>query len=109
MTATIQQLIFIHVLIVEEVEKALGMVTIVILAMAQGFLICPYRHKLIQIQSNQEVISVVHVEVKQHVQFVAVLALQVIMEILIIVLLVEIQVDVNGVMEEDTDEHLICI
>ena len=51
----------------------------------------------------------VHVEVKQHVQFVAVLALQVIMEILIIVLLVEIQVDVNGVMEEDTDEHLICI
>ena len=50
MTVTILQLIFIHVLIVEEVEKALGMVTIVILAMAQGFLICPYRHKLIQIQ-----------------------------------------------------------
>ena len=43
MTVTILQLIFIHVLIVEEVEKALGIVTIVILAMAQGFLICPYR------------------------------------------------------------------
>lgn len=42
----------------------------------------------------------VHVEVKQHVQFVVALALQDIMETLIIVLLAVIQEDVNGVMVE---------
>ena len=42
----------------------------------------------------------VHVEVKQHVQFVVVLALQDIMETLIIVLLAVIPEDVNGVMVE---------
>ena len=42
----------------------------------------------------------VHVEVKQHVQFVVVVALQDIMETLIIVLLAVIQEDVNGVMVE---------
>ena len=45
----------------------------------------------------------VHVEVKQHVQFVVVV-LQDIMETLIIVLLAVIQEDVNGVMVEDIEE-----
>ena len=48
--------------------------------------------------------SVLHVEVKQHVQFVVVVALQDIMETLIIVLLAVIQEDVNGVMVEDIEE-----
>ena len=48
----------------------------------------------------------VHVEVKQHVQFVVVLALQDIMETLIIVLLAVIHVDVNGAMVEGIDTSI---
>ena len=48
----------------------------------------------------------VHVEVKQHVQFVVVVALQDIMETLIIVLLAVIQEDVNGVMVEGTNTSI---
>ena len=46
----------------------------------------------------------VHVEVKQHVQFVVVVAFQALIETLIIVLLAVIQEDVNGVMVEDIEE-----